>query len=125
MERKELEKLIYDAIGAMIEVHKEMGPGFVEGVYRRSTCIEFMKRDIPFESEKEIILRYKGERVGKHRLDLFVADKLVIELKTVEQLVKKHYAQVRSYLKAVEKPIGLLVNFSDFQLDARRVEIEP
>jgi GxxExxY protein len=125
MERKELEKLIYDAIGAMIEVHKEMGPGFVEGVYRRSTCVEFMKRGMPFESEKEIILRYKDERVGKHRLDLFIADELVVELKTVEQLVKKHYAQVRSYLKAVKKPIGLLVNFSDFQLDARRVEIDP
>lgn len=71
-----------------------------------------------------MVFRYKGERVGKHRLDLFVADELVVELKAVEQLVKKHYAQVRSYLKAVKKPIGPLVNFSEFQLDARRVEID-
>ena len=75
------------------------------------------------ETEKEIELQYKGNRIGTHRLDLFVEDELVIELKTVEALHKKHYAQVRSYLKAVGKSVGLLVNFAEFQLNARRVEL--
>ena len=59
-----------------------------------------------------------------HRLDLMIERELVVELKTVEKLAKKHYAQVRSYLKAVGKSVGLLVNFSDFKLDARRVELD-
>jgi GxxExxY protein len=116
--------LIYRVIGCMIEVHKELGPGFLESVYRRATAIEFQRQGIHFEAEKKIVLRYKGDRVGVHRLDLLVENELVVELKTVETLHKKHYAQVRSYLKATRKPVGLLVNFADFQLDARRVELK-
>lgn len=107
----------------MIEVHKRLGPGFLENVYHRAVEVEFRRQQIDFESEKEISLEYRGEKIGIHRLDLFVEKELVVELKTVDSLVKKHYAQVRSYLKAVGKPIGLLVNFSDYQLDARRVEL--
>ncbi len=107
----------------MIEVHKELGPGFLESVYRNAIVIEFRNQGISFESEKEIILQYKRENIGTHRLDLFVENELVVELKTVEELHKKQYAQVRSYLKAVGKPVGLLVNFADFQLDARKVEL--
>lgn len=107
----------------MIEVHKQLGPGFLEKVYRRAIAIEFENQGIQFEAEKGIRLQYKGRRIGVHRLDLLAENELVIELKTVERLHKKHYAQVRSYLKAVQKPIGLLVNFADFQLDTRRVEL--
>ena len=119
----ELDRLIYRVIGCMIEVHKELGPGFVEHVYRRAIQIELGDQDIGFEFEKEIKLQYKGRNIGIHRLDLFVESELVVELKTVEKLHKKHYAQVRSYLKAVQRPVGLLVNLSDFQFDARRVEL--
>ena len=118
-----IDKLIYKVIGCMIDVHKELGPGFLESVYRSAVAVEFQNKGILFESEKEITLHYKGETIGIHRLDLFVENELVVELKTVEELHKKHYAQVRSYLKAVKKPIGLLVNFADFQLDARKVEL--
>ena len=107
----------------MIAVHKELGPGFIEKVHRRSVEIELRYQAIRFESEREITLEYRGEKVGIHRLDLFVEGQLVVELKTVETLHKKHYAQLRSYLKAVGRPAGLLVNFADFQLDARRVEL--
>jgi GxxExxY protein len=119
-----IDDLIYRTIGCMIEVHKELGPGFLESVYRRAIAVELQEQGIPFEMEKKIELRYKKKRVGAHRLDLLVANELVVELKTVESLHKKHYAQVRSYLKAVREPVGLLVNFSDFQLDARRVELD-
>jgi GxxExxY protein len=118
-----IDRLIYRVIGCMIEVHKQLGPGFLENVYRRAVTVEFDGQGIRFEAEKEIALRYKGSNIGTHRLDLFVEDQLVVELKTVEDLHKKHYAQVRSYLKAVQKPVGFLVNFSDFQLNARRVEL--
>ena len=121
--RTELDGLIYRVIGCMIEVHKQLGPGFLEKVYRRALEIEFGHQGIRFDSEKEISLDYRGENIGTHRLDLFVESELVVELKTVDTLHKKHYAQVRSYLKAVGKPIGLLVNFAEYKLDARRVEL--
>jgi GxxExxY protein len=121
--REGIDDLIYRTIGCMIEVHKELGPGFLESVYRRAIAVELQEQGIPFETEKKIELRYKKKRVGVHRLDLLVLGELVVELKTVETLHKKHYAQLRSYLKATKKAVGLLVNFADFQLDARRVEL--
>ncbi len=120
----ELDDLIYRVIGCMIAVHEELGPGFLEYPYRRATEIELAHREIYFESEKEIELRYRDKSIGKHRLDLLIENQLVVELKTVEKLHRKHYAQVRSYLKASRKDIGLLVNFSDFKLDPRRVELK-
>ena len=125
IEREGMDGLIYRVIGCMIEVHKQLGPGFLEKVYRKAIALELRSQGIRFETEKEIQLTYKGERIGTHRLDLFIEDELVIELKTVEVLHKKNYAQVRSYLKAIHKPIGLLVNFAEFQLNARRVELNP
>jgi len=124
-ERTEFDDLIYRVIGSMIAVHRELGPGFLERVYRRAVEVELAYQGIRFESEKRITLEYRAEEVGIHRLDLLVEGELVVELKTVETLHTKHYAQVRSYLKAVGKPVGLLVNFADFKLDARRVELHP
>jgi GxxExxY protein len=121
--RSRIDELIYRVIGCMIEVHKQLGPGFLESVYRRATAIELREQGIAFETEKKILLQYKDKKVGIHRLDLFVENELVIELKTVDALHKKHYAQVRSYLKAVRQTVGLLLNFADFQLNARRVEL--
>jgi GxxExxY protein len=123
--REGIDDLIYRVIGCMIEVHKELGPGFLESVYRRAIAIELEEQGIPFESEKKIQLHYKNKRIGIHRLDLLIDGDLVVELKTVETLHKKHYAQVRSYLKATHKPVGLLVNFAEFQLNTRRVELNP
>ena len=122
--RSSLDDLIHRVIGGLIGVHKELGPGFLENVYHRAVEIEFRQQGIALETEKEISPQYRGERVGAHRLDLTIEGQLVVELKTVEKLGKKHYAQVRSYLKAADKPVGLLVNFSDFKLDARRVELD-
>jgi len=122
VERDELEQLVPRVIGCMIQVHKQLGPGFLENVYHRAVEVELRRQAIPFETEKEIPIYYLGENVGTHRLDLFVAGELVVELKTVEQVSAVHYAQVRSYLKAVGKSIGLLVNFASSPLDCRRVE---
>jgi len=121
-EKEELEKLINRIIGCCIDVHKELGPGFLESIYHRALEIKFSEEGIMFESEKEISIFYHGKLVGRHNLDFLVKKEVVLELKTVEEIHKKYYAQVRSYLKAVDKDIGLLANFADFTLDIRRIE---
>jgi GxxExxY protein len=124
MRDDEFEKVIYDTIGAMIEVHKQLGPGFLENVYHRAFEIELAYRGIKFESEKEVEVKYRDSVIGTHRLDLLVENQLVVELKTVESIGKKHYAQVRSYLKATLRKVALLANFSDYTLDPRRVMLK-
>ena len=109
-------------IKACIDVHKELGPGFLESIYHNALKIELKRQHLNFESEKEVRVEYNGVEVGIHRVDLFVEGEIVVELKTVEELHKKYYAQVRSYLKALKKEVGLLVNFADFKIDIRRVE---
>lgn len=118
------EELTDKIIGACVNVHKELGPGFLENIYHNALNIEFERQELSFESEKEVKVFYQGIEVGIHRLDFLVEEEIVVELKTVEEMNKKYYAQVRSYLKAVNKPIGLLVNFADSKIDVRRVEIE-
>jgi len=115
MDKEGIYNLIYRVIGCMIEVHKQLGPGFLEKVYRRSLSIELENQGISFQAEKVIELQYKGKSVGTHRLDLLVEEELVIELKTVDELHKKHYAQVRSYLKSrseTHRPVGQLCRVS-------------
>lgn len=120
---REFEELVSSVIGCCLRVHMELGPGFLESVYHRALEVELAENDIPFESEKEVAISFRGHFVGDHRLDFLVDERLVVELKTVEKLGRDHYGQVRSYLKAMgqEKP-GLLVNFAAFKLDVRRVE---
>ncbi len=79
-------------------------------------------RGLQVETEKEVIIYYEGEEVGKHRLDILVENRVIVELKTVEDLSKAHYAQVRSYLKATNLRIGFLVNFAGHKADFRRIE---
>ena len=121
MDEAEFECLVTRVIGCLIEVHRTLGPGFIEGVYHRAVEIELECQGIPFETQKEINLHYRGKLVGNHRLDLLVAGELVVELKTVDKLAAIHYSQVRSYLKAVGAWIGLLANFAVAPLDCRRV----
>lgn len=123
MEKWRKENLTDKIINACINIHKELGPGFLERIYHNSLRIELKRQKLNFESDKEVTVKYYGIEVGTHRIDLFVEGEIVVELKTVEDLNKKYYAQVRSYLKALNKEIGLLVNFADFILDVRRVEL--
>jgi GxxExxY protein len=108
-------------IECIISVHRELGPGFLECIYQQALTVEFRRRDVEFECEKEIEVFYSGELVGRHRLDLVVERTIIVELKTVEELSKAHYAQVRSYLKATGFPVGLLVNFAKEKADFRRI----
>ena len=99
-------------IGAAIEVHRVLGPGYLENVYEEALAVELNLRGIPFERQKTMAVDYKGHAVGEGRLDLLVDSRLVVELKAVESLVPIHTAQVISYLKAVWLPLGLLINFN-------------
>lgn len=118
------DKLTEAIIQCMIKVHQTLGPGFLESVYRKALLIEMTKRNLGAQNEKEVIIYYDGEEVGRHRLDILVEGKVIVELKTVEELSKAHYAQVRSYLKATDLAVALLVNFAKEKADFRRIEAE-
>ena len=108
----ELDRLAHAVIGAAIEVHRSLGPGFLESVYEEALCIELESRRIPFVRQCPVAVQYKGHPVGEGRLDLLVGGKLVVELKAVETLVPIHSAQLMSYLRATGPCLGLLINFN-------------
>jgi GxxExxY protein len=109
---EETNRLSNDVIGAAIEVHKVLGPGFLESVYEEALCVELNLRNIPFVRQVAVSSNYKDHMVGEGRIDLIIADKIVVELKTVESLGPIHTAQVISYLKAKRLQLGLLINFN-------------
>ena len=108
-------------IGAAIEVHRRLGPGFVESVYENALFLELCERGMAVQRQKEVVIRYRGAEVGKHRLDLFIEGEIVVELKTVKSLEDVHFAVVRSQLRAAERKHGLLLNFAGVKLEPRRV----
>ncbi len=110
-------------IQCIIKVHQTLGSGFLERIYSRALIIELTKRGLTVETEKETVIYYQGEEVGRHRLDILVENEVIVELKTVAELSKAHYAQVRSYLKATGMKVALLVNFAKEKADFRRVEL--
>jgi GxxExxY protein len=104
--------LAHAVIGAAIEVHRHLGPGFLESVYEEALCVELADRGLAFERQKEISVLYKDREIGKHRIDLLVGRLLIVEFKTVVEFAEIHKAQVISYLKATGLPLGLLINFN-------------
>jgi GxxExxY protein len=115
------DKLTREIIESIIVVHSILGPGFAEQIYQRALAIELKKKGLRFATEAEIVIAYEGQPIGRHRLDFLIDDKVIVELKTVEELGKAHYAQVRSYLRATGLDVALLVNFSKERADYRRV----
>ena len=118
LEHKELTDKI---IGAAIQVHKQLGPGFIEFIYEKALMIELRKCDLQVKAQKEVIVKYDGIEVGRHRLDIFVEETIVIELKAIKDLEDIHFAIVKSYLKSVGKRHGLLLNFAKVKLEVKRV----
>ena len=116
--RKELDELGQQVIGATIEVHRHLGPGYLENVYEEAMAIEFGLRGISFERQVPVSLDYKGHKVGEGRLDFLVNGELLVELKAVETLVPLHKAQVISYLRATGLHLPLLIDFNVLALRA-------
>jgi len=106
------EQIAYDVIGAAMEVHRTLGPGLLEQIYEDALCIELEERGIVYERQKPVGIWYKGRSIGDMRLDILVADRVIVELKSVERLEPVHTAQVLTYLKVTQKRLGLLVNFN-------------
>ena len=106
------EAMVRDIIGAAIDAHKALGPGFLEGVYDRALPIALLARGLPFERQREIPITFKGEVLCTHRLDLVVANLVVVEIKAVKRIRPIHRAQILSYLKASNYRVGLLMNFN-------------
>ncbi len=113
---EELDVLSYAVIGAAIEVHRLLGPGFPESVYEEALCFELELRGIHCARQVPIHITYKSRDVGEGRIDILVDNSLVVELKAVEAFSPMHVAQVLSYLKATKNRVGLLLNFNVLRL---------
>jgi GxxExxY protein len=113
---RELDTIAGAVIGAALEVHRILGPGFLESVYEDALAIELDLRRVSFDRQKAVEVSYKGRIVGVDRFDFLVEKSLVVELKAADRLLPVHQAQVISYLKATENRLGLLINFHESQL---------
>ena len=98
-------------IKAAYNVHNELGAGFLEKIYRRAMMIELKSMGLAAEEEKALAIRFKGQKIGDHYVDIMVENKVVVELKAVEALEASNEAQLLNYLKAMEVSVGLLINF--------------
>ena len=121
----EFEELTGKIIGAAIEVHRQLGPGFIESIYEKALVYELHKRGLRVEQQLEVPILYDGSiEVGKHRLDLLIEGEIVADLKAISELLDIHFAIVKSQLRAVKRKHGLLLNFAKVKLEARRVIAE-
>jgi len=108
----ELNKITEIIIGCAIEVHKRLGPGLLESVYEKALCIELRLAGLEFQRQKLLPVLYKNESIGEFKIDILVANKIVIELKSVERHDPIFEAQILSYMKLGNYPLGLLMNFN-------------
>lgn len=113
--------LTSQVIGCAMEVHKFLGNGFQEVVYQRALAIEFGLQEIGFQREFEMPLFYKGESIGARRVDFFIEDVIMIEIKAISQLEDVHLAQVINYLEAYKMEVGLLLNSGSKSLQFKRI----
>ena len=108
-------------ISLAINVHKKLGPGFIEKIYEKALEHEFEKNEINFKKQKQIKVKYDAVLLGNQRLDFLINDEIVVELKAVSEINEIHLAQMISYLKAASMKVGLILNFAKNKLDIKRV----
>ena len=108
----ELNKITEKIIGCAIEVHKRLGPGLLESIYEKALCIELRLAWLKFKQQKSLPVLYKNESIGKFKIDILVENKIVLELKSVERHDPLFEAQILSYMKLGNYPLGLLINFN-------------
>ena len=115
------EEETYKIIGICMEVHRILGPGLLEVIYKDALEIEFKENNIPFEREKEFLIEYKG-KILPHKFysDFIVNEDIILEVKAVKEFSNEHVAQVLNYLKLADSEIGLLVNFQTKSVQYKR-----
>ena len=121
LSKEKLNSLSNRIIGLASKVHKELGPGFIEKIYEKALAYEFEKEKLPFVQQRVIKVRYEDLEVGNQRVDFIVEDEIIIELKTVSEMSEIHQAQMISYLKTIDKRLGLILNFAKKKLKIKRV----
>lgn len=120
----ELNELTYSINGAVFEVNRLLGSGFLEKVYENALLLELKNRGLSAVSQYPIKVKYKDKIVGEYFADIFVENQVIIELKTVEKIEKIHEAQLLNYLKATGINIGLLVNFKNTKAEIKRLVLD-
>lgn len=121
VEKNKLDALSNKIIGLAINVHKSLGPGFVEKFYAKALEIEFRENRIRFDREIGVKVNYRNNYLGLHRLDFLIENSVILELKAVFEINRFHMAQMLSYLKASDKKLGLILNFAKGKLEIKRV----
>lgn len=115
------EELTHKIIGCAMKVHSTLGNGFQEVIYQRALAIEMQKNGLEFQREMEMSIYYDGYDIGTRRVDFFVEDIIMVELKALTKLEEVHLAQAMNYCQAYNLPIGLLINFGAKSLVFKRV----
>lgn len=113
--------LSYAIVGAAMEVHKILGPGFLESVYESALAYEFDLRGIPYERQKRLSVSYKNKFVGEYVADMVIADQIILELKAVSAITPAHEAQAHHYLAATGLKLVILLNFGAESLQQKRI----
>jgi GxxExxY protein len=119
--RMQHENLTHKIIGCSMKVHSALGCGFMEIIYQRALAIEMQKQGLIFGQEVEMTIFYDGIDIGKRRVDFFVQDTIMVEIKAVSTLNDLHLNQAMNYLEAYNLPVGLLINFGSKSMEFKRV----
>jgi GxxExxY protein len=121
IKENDIDKLTHRIIGCAMKVHSTLGNGFQEIIYQRALAIELAYENISFHRELEMPIFYRDEQIGKRRVDFFVEEKVMLEIKAIEKLEGVHKAQAINYCEAYNIADGLLINFGSTSLDFKRV----
>jgi len=119
--KEEIDDLTHKIIGCAMQVHRTLGNGFQEVIYQRALAIEFEHENISYQREMEMDLYYRGQHIGTRRVDFFIEDSVMLEIKAIEKLDGVHRAQAINYCEAYNIEDGLLINFGSQSLDFKRV----
>jgi len=114
-------ELTHKIIGCAMKVHSTLGNGFQEVIYQRALAIEMQNQGLAFAREMEMDINYEGQKIGTRRVDFFIEDEIMLEIKALIKLEDVHLAQAMNYCQAYNLPIGLLINFGSKSLQFKRV----
>ena len=124
MEKYKYSDITGKIIGCAIKVHNKLGNGFQEVIYQRALAIEMENAELSFQREKEMPIMYDDKQIGTRRVDFFIEEKIMVELKALTKLENVHLAQALNYLEAYKIEIGLLINFGATSLQFKRLTIQ-